>query len=297
MTIKVAIVGYGNIGKAVVAAVEAAPDMELVGVVRRHKPVQDTIDNYVPIVTDIKELGAVDVALLCVPSRTVPEYAVDLLARGINTVDSFDIHSQIVELRQNLDAIAKGKKSVAIISAGWDPGTDSMVRGLFELMTPRGVTYTNFGPGMSMGHTVAVKAISGVKDALSITIPVGTGLHRRVVYIELDSDADFSTVSAAIKQDPYFVNDETHVYQVDDVQALMDVGHGVVIERKGVAGTTHNQQLKYEMRITNPALTAQNMVSAARASVKQSPGAYTMIEIPIIDFLVGDRASLIRRLV
>ncbi len=148
-----------------------------------------------------------------------------------------------------------------------------------------------------MGHSVAVKAIPGVVDALSLTIPLGTGIHRRMVYAALKPGADPVQVEQAIKGDPYFVNDETHVFVVDDVAALKDVGHGVVMERKGVSGQTHNQLFRWEMRINNPALTSQVMVAAARASKRQAPGAYTMIQIPLIDFLPGEPDELIRRLV
>ncbi|NLL19813.1 MAG: diaminopimelate dehydrogenase, partial [Clostridia bacterium] len=89
----------------------------------------------------------------------------------------------------------------------------------------------------------------------------------------------------------------THVRQVPDVNRLIDCGHGVLMERKGVSGQTHNQLFKYEMRINNPALTSQVMVSALRATFRQQPGAYTMVEVPVIDFLPGDREELLRRLV
>ena len=192
---------------------------------------------------------------------------------------------------------AKAHNAVAIISAGWDPGSDSVVRALLEAIAPKGITYTNFGPGRSMGHSVAVRAIAGVKDALSMTIPVGTGIHRRMVYVELEEGADFKTVEAAIKADPYFVNDETHVIQVPCVDDLNDVGHGVNLVRKGVSGKTHNQLFEFDMKINNPALTAQVLVCVARASMKQQPGCYTMIEVPVIDLLEGDREELIAHLV
>ena len=148
-----------------------------------------------------------------------------------------------------------------------------------------------------MGHSVAVRAIDGVHDALSVTIPLGTGIHRRMVYVELEPGADFARVEAAIKADPYFVNDETHVQAVASVDALNDVGHGVHLTRKGVSGRTHNQLFSFDMKINNPALTAQVLVNVARASLRQRPGAYTMIEIPVIDYLPGDRESLIAHLV
>ena len=210
--IRAAVVGYGNIGKSVVEALQAAPDFEIAGVVRRNgaenKPAE--LMEYA-VVKDIKELKDVDVAILATPTRKVEEYAKEILAMGIHTVDSFDIHTQITSFRRSLGEAGKAGNAVAIISAGWDPGSDSVVRTLLEAIAPKGITYTNFGPGRSMGHSVAVRAIDGVKDALSMTIPTGTGIHRRMVYVELEEGADFKAIEAAVKSDPYFVNDEKTV--------------------------------------------------------------------------------------
>ena len=296
--IRVAVVVYGNIGRYALQALQVASDMEIAGVVRRNgdenKPAE--LADYA-VVKDIKELGKVDVAILATPTRSVEKFALEMLAQGINTVDSFDIHTKIVDLRRSLDAAAKKNGAVSIIAAGWDPGSDSVVRTLMESLAPRGISYTNFGPGRSMGHSVAVRAIAGVRDALSVTIPLGTGIHRRMVYVELEEGADFKTVEKAIKADPYFVNDETHVSQVPCVADINDVGHGVNLVRKGVSGQTHNQLFEFNMKINNPALTAQVLVNVARATMKQQPGAYTMIEIPVIDYLPGDREEIIRHLV
>ena len=296
--IRAAVVGYGNIGKSVVEALQAAPDFEIAGIVRRNgaenKPAE--LAEY-EVVKDIAELKDVDVAIVASPTRQVEVQAKKILAMGIHTVDSFDIHTQITSLRRSLGETAKENGSVAIISAGWDPGSDSVVRTLLEAIAPKGITYTNFGPGRSMGHSVAVRAIDGVKDALSMTIPTGTGIHRRMVYVELEEGADFKTVEATIKADPYFVNDETHVKQVPCVDDLNDVGHGVNLVRKGVSGTTHNQLFEFNMKINNPALTAQVMVCCARATMRQQPGCYTRIEVPVIDLLHGDREELIAHLV
>ncbi|NCC09382.1 MAG: diaminopimelate dehydrogenase [Bacteroidia bacterium] len=296
--IKAAIVGYGNIGHYVLEALQVAPDFEIAGIVRRSGADQKPKELADYLVTkEISELGPVDVAILCTPTRQVEAYAKACLALGIHTVDSFDIHTGIVDLRRSLQAVALEHQAVSVISAGWDPGSDSVVRTLLEAIAPKGVTYTNFGPGMSMGHTVAVKAIDGVQAALSMTIPTGTSIHRRMVYIELKEGYDFDAVAAAIKQDPYFVHDETHVKQVPSVDALLDMGHGVNLTRKGVSGKTQNQLFEFNMRINNPALTAQILVCAARASMKQRPGCYTMIELPVIDLLPGDREEWIAHLV
>lgn len=295
--IRAAIIGYGNIGKYVLETLQAAPDFEVTGIVRRNASnIPDELKRFT-VVENISELPQTDVAILCTPTRSVEKYASEILAKGINTVDSFDIHTQITNLHSKLGEIARKHNKVSVISAGWDPGSDSIVRTLLEACAPKGITYTNFGPGMSMGHTVAVKAVEGVKAALSMTIPTGTGIHRRMVYIELKDGYDFSQVAQAIKTDPYFINDETHVMQVQDVDALLDMGHGVNLTRKGVSGQTQNQLFEFNMKINNPALTAQIMVSAARASMLQKPGCYTLIEIPVIDLLYGDRTELIKHLV
>lgn len=295
--IRIAIVGFGNIGRYVFDSVLEAPDMELAGVVRRSasNPPAELAGG--KVVTDIAELGKVDVAILATPTRQVEEHAEKLLASGINTVDSYDIHSSIADLRRNLDTVAKDHGSVAVISAGWDPGSDSVVRALMEAAAPKGVTYTNFGPGMSMGHSVCVRSKAGVKDAISMTIPLGTGIHRRMVYVELLPGAKLEDVAAAVKSDPYFASDETHVFEVPSVDAVRDMGHGVNMTRKGTSGRTPSQRFEFNMAINNPALTAQILVGAARASMRQRPGAYTMIEVPVIDLLPGDREELIKHLV
>lgn len=290
--------GYGNIGHYVLQALQAAPDFEVAGVVRRNgaQDCPEELKTYA-VVKHVSELQQVDVAILCTPTRKVEEYAKEALSLGIHTVDSFDIHTQIPALRSELGKVAREHQTVSIISAGWDPGSDSVVRTLLEAIAPKGITYTNFGPGMSMGHTVAVKAIEGVKAALSMTIPTGTGIHRRMVYVELNEGYDFDKVAAAIKVDPYFAHDETHVHLVPSVDALLDMGHGVNLTRKGVSGKTQNQLFEFNMRINNPALTGQVLVCVARAAMRQQPGCYTMVEIPVIDLLPGDRDQWIGRLV
>lgn len=292
--IKVAVVGYGNIGKYAVQAVQAAKDMELVGIISRS--LKNDIEG-VKVVDSIKKLGSVDVAILCTPTRSVEEEAPKYLKLGINTVDSYDIHGTIFELREKLSKYAKENNAVSIISAGWDPGSDSIVRTLLEACAPKGITYTNFGPGMSMGHTVAVKGKKGVAGALSVTIPTGTGIHRRMVYVQLEEGANIEEITKDIKSDPYFAYDETHVKQVADINDYIDKGHGVNLVRKGVSGMTDNQLFEFNMKINNPALTSQVMVSCARASMRQNPGAYTMIEIPVIDLLPGSKEEAIRHLV
>ena len=296
--IRAAVVGYGNIGRYTIEALEASRDFEIAGVVRRQgdkdKPAK--LAAYA-VVDDIEKLKDVDVAILATPTRSCPEYAAKITALGINTVDSFDIHTSILDYRTKQMENNKKTHTVSVISAGWDPGSDSVVRVLMESLAPKGLTYTNFGPGMSMGHSVCVRSKEGVRNALSVTIPLGEGIHRRMVYVELEDGAKLEDVTAAIKADPYFAHDETHVFAVASVDDVRDMGHGVNLVRKGVSGQTQNQRLEFNMSINNPALTAQVLVNVARASMRLQPGCYTMPEIPVIDLLPGTREEIVATLV
>ena len=296
--IRAAVVGYGNIGKYTVEALEAAKDFEIAGIVRRQggkdKPLELTPYE---VVDNIEKLKNVDVAILATPTRSCPEYAEKIVALGINTVDSYDIHTGILDYRTRQMELCRKTGRVSVISAGWDPGSDSVVRVLMESLAPKGLTYTNFGPGMSMGHSVCVRSKNGVRNALSVTIPLGEGIHRRMVYVELEEGASLENVTAEIKTDPYFAHDETHVFAVASVDDVRDMGHGVHLVRKGVSGKTPNQRIEFNMSINNPALTAQILVNVARASLRLAPGCYTMPEIPVIDLLPGTREEVVATLV
>ena len=296
--IRAAVVGYGNIGHYTIQALEAAPDFEVAGIVRRQgdkdKPLELTPYK---VVDDIEKLKNVDVAVLALPTRLCPENAERIVRLGINTVDSFDIHTSILDYRQKQMEVCRQAGRVSVISAGWDPGSDSIVRVLMQSLAPKGLSYTNFGPGMSMGHSVCVRSKEGVRNALSVTIPLGEGIHRRMVYVELEDGATLEQVTAEIKADPYFAHDETHVFAVKSVDEVRDMGHGVNLVRKGVSGKTPNQRMEFNMSINNPALTGQVLVNVARASMRLQPGCYTMPEIPVIDMLPGSREEIVATLV
>lgn len=295
---RIAVVGCGNVGASAVHAVQHAPDMELVGIVEREEVCQCQASKYnCPMVDCVSKLDKPDGVLLAVPSTLVPQIAPGYLHQGIATADSFDIHGQpVLDLLDTLGKAAKAGNVQSVSSAGWDPGADSLVRAIFLAMVPQGLTHTNFGPGVSMGHTVAVKNCAGVQDAISITIPLGRGIHQREVYVQLDPGADFEHVKQQICTDPYFVNDKTTVTQVPDISSLVDLGHGVSLQRKGVSSGVHNQRLEFTSQITNPAVTAQIMVSALRAVLKQDPGSYLMLDLPLLDYLPGERIQLIKEL-
>lgn len=299
--IKIAAIGYGNVGRKAVEAILIEPDMELAGIVevpRNVEGIQAELGNSVLVVDSIKKLVDVDVAVLSVDSHVTSKMAIECLELGINTVDPYDNYSEsFLEYRAKLDKIAKENNAVAVICAGWDPGTDGMIRAVMEIIIPRGLTYTNFGPGQSMSHSAVARSIEGVVDAFSLTLPKGAGLHKRMVYIQLAEGADFQRIEQTILNDHHFNHDETYVIPVKDVKSMVDSGHGVLLERKGRAGQIENHRTQYTMSIVNTAVTSQVMVSSARAAGRQKPGCYCLPEIAPVDFLYGDKDQLLKRLV
>ena len=302
----VAVHGLGNIGGHVIDSLLAAADFTCLGAIRRGSSLGTKrqslrgVQDYSSFDSLAAHKGKPDVVILCGPSRSIPETVMELLAKGVRTVDSFDIHSEIAPLVQKLDPAAKKTGSAAITAAGWDPGTDSVIRALFEAMAPVGTTCTSFGRGRSMGHSVAARAIAGVADASSITIPIGGGRHARLVYLLLEEGADFDKVKAQLAADPYFLHDPLEVRQVfskEELASVADNSHGVCMERVGASGSTSNQRLTFDMRIDNPALTAQVLVSCARAVTRLTPGCYTLIDVPPVALLPGGRMDHIRRIV
>lgn len=286
--IKAAVIGYGNVGRYALEALEGERDFETVGIV---DPIWgkkiDQVDG-IPVVENVHNAPDFDVALLCVPTRLVLKTGLEIIEMGKRTADIFDIHGdELLHLFRAFDEAAKKNNTASIISAGWDPGIDSVFRTLLSVMIPHGITYTNFGPGMSMGHSVAARSVAGVKDAVSLTYPKGSGVHRRMVYIVPQEGADQAEIKAKILADAYFAHDETYVFFVGEKELdnTRDFGHGVHLERKGRAGAHYNQRASFECAINNPAVTSQVLVMSARAVMKQRPGCYTMSMVPPADYL------------
>ncbi|MBQ7413243.1 MAG: diaminopimelate dehydrogenase [Alphaproteobacteria bacterium] len=289
--ISVAIIGWGNVGRGCKRAIAENPDLFLAGVVRRPislKQQDPSLEN-TKVVADIRELGKVDVALLSIPSREVPERVKEYQAMGICTVDSFDEHERIPALKKDLDINAKAKRVVSIFGTGWDPGTDSGIRAIMKIASYTGHTTTTFGGekgGRSMGHTVAVKAIEGVKDAVALTLANGRGKQKRRVYVELVTGADPEKVAKTIQADSYFRNEPTEVLFVKKIDKYNTLHHEGDLERTGMQV---NQ--RYTIEGNNPELTANVMVSCVRACIaareRNEFGTYTFIERPLIDYLAG----------
>lgn len=280
----IVVVGAGNVGVCAAKSVLSSPDMKLCGFLRRKEKIIEGFEN-IPVRSDIEEFDEKpDGAIICVPSENVLSIEKEVLKKGINTVDAFDIHSEIYRLKDELEKYAAVEKTSAVIGAGWDPGLDSAIRTLFCAAIPKGDTYTDFGPGMSMGHTAAAKSIFGVKDAVSVTVPKGKGEHKRIVYIKIEDEEMKNKVEHDLLSDKYFEHDETETVFVKDPGDFFDTSHRVMISRLGDT-FGKRQKAEFKLEIDNPKLTAELLVSAMRASFLLSPGCYFFNEIPPVCFL------------
>lgn len=283
---RVAIVGFGRLGKACAEAVLLDEQLALAGLVRRPETVTEPRTasvSAIPAVTHISELGAVDAVLVCVPLPAVREVARELLQQGIPVVECARFEGQdLIEHKREMERMAIRYGTPAVVGAGWDPGALSLFRGLFALLTPKGHTEITHRPaGTSLHHTTAARAVAGVKDALCTELEAAGDKQRRYLYVELEKGADFERVEAALRSDPLFLDEETLVFPVDSVAVLEDEGHGILMKRHGAAARTAHQLLLLEARFSDLALAAQCMAAAARALPGHKAGAYSLFDLPL----------------
>ena len=309
--IKVAIVGYGNLGRGVQAAIKQSPDMQLVAVFSRRDPTSVTlIDSSVPVyaMDDIKEYkDDIDVLILCGGSKSdLPEQG-PALASLFNIVDSFDTHAKIPEYFAALDTPAQKANKVAMLSVGWDPGLFSINRLYGEAILPVGETYSFWGKGLSQGHSDAVRRVDGVQAGVQYTLPSESAMarvrsgeqptlstrdkHVRECYVVLADGADVDTVRDSIVTMPdYFADYDTSVHFID--QQTLDsehskMPHGGFVIRSGVSGTANeqnNQTMEFSLKLgSNPEFTASVLVAYARATYKMNlageTGAKTVLDV------------------
>ncbi|MBR5539407.1 MAG: diaminopimelate dehydrogenase [Clostridia bacterium] len=308
--IKIAIVGYGNLGRGVECAVKQNNDMELYGVFTRRAPetLKTLTGTKVFSVNDIlNHKGKIDVLILCggsakdLPAQT-PE-----LAKNFNVIDSFDTHAKIPEHFANVDASANEARSVAIISCGWDPGLFSLNRLYGEAILPSGKDYTFWGKGVSQGHSDAIRRIDGVLDARQYTIPVEAALaavrngenptlstrekHTRECFVVAKDGADLARIENEIKTMPnYFADYDTTVHFISKEELERDhsgIPHGGFVIRSGKTGISEENSniIEYSLKLdSNPEFTSSVLVAYARAAVKmQNVGMYgckTVFDIP-----------------
>ncbi len=306
--IRVAIAGYGNLGRGVEAALAQNSDMRLVGVFSRRDPDSVTLlDSNVPVyaMADIEQYqGAVDVMILCGGSKTdLPEQGPHL-AQFFNTVDSFDTHAKVNEHYDALDKSAKKSGNIALLSVGWDPGLFSLNRLFGETILPKGETYTFWGKGLSQGHSDAVRRVAGVKKGVQYTLPSEDAIgrvrsgeqpelttrekHVRECFIVLEKSADAEAVRNTIKTMPdYFEPYNTTVNFIDEATFNAEhsaMPHGGFVIRSGTTGTQSKQTIEYSLALgSNPEFTASVLVAYTRAIYKLArsgeTGARTVFDI------------------
>ena len=297
MSIRIGILGYGNLGRGIECAIKQNTDMELAAVFTRRDPSGVTIQTEgVPVcsVSEAKDWkDKIDVMILCGGSATdlpeqTPEYA-----RMFNVIDSFDTHARIPEHYANVDAAAKEGNKIGIISVGWDPGMFSLNRLYANAILPDGKDYTFWGKGVSQGHSDAIRRVEGVKDAKQYTIPVDAALeavsngenpelttrqkHTRECFVVLEEGADAAKVEEEIKTMPnYFSDYDTTVHFISEEELKRDhsgIPHGGFVLRSGKTGWNgeNSHLIEYSLKLdSNPEFTSSVLVAYARAAYRLS---------------------------
>ena len=310
---KIAIYGYGNLGRGVECALRQNPDMQTVGVFTRRDPatVQTVLGTPVYHTSALAEhKDEIDVLIICGGSATDLPQMTPALAADFNVVDSFDTHAAIPTHYANVDAAAKAGGTVALISAGWDPGMFSVNRLYASAILPQGQDYTFWGRGVSQGHSDAIRRIDGVVDARQYTVPVDEALaavrsganptlttrqkHLRECYVVAAEDADTARIEREIKTMPnYFADYDTTVTFITADEMARDhsgIPHGGCVIRTGTTGVEgqNTHTIEYSLKLdSNPEFTASVLVAYARAVYKAytrgESGCKTVFDIPPVD--------------
>lgn len=297
MTIKIGILGYGNLGKGVECAVKHNPDMELAAVfTRRDKESLNILTPGVKVCS-VQEAESmkdeIDVMILCGGSATDLPVQTPQFAKCFNVVDSFDTHARIPEHFEAVDAAAKEGGHVGIISVGWDPGMFSLNRLYGNAVLPEGSDYTFWGRGVSQGHSDAIRRVEGVKDARQYTVPVEAALkavrdgenpelttrqkHMRECFVVAEEGADLKRIEEEIVTMPnYFADYDTTVRFISEEELMRDhkgIPHGGFVIRTGKTGweNEHSHVIEYSLKLdSNPEFTASVIVAYARAAYRLS---------------------------
>ena len=310
---KIAIYGYGNLGRGVECALQQNPDMQTVGVFTRRDPatVQTVLGTPVYHTSALAEYkDEIDVLIICGGSATDLPQMTPALAADFNVVDSFDTHAAIPTHYANVDAAAKAGGTVALISAGWDPGMFSVNRLYASAILPQGQDYTFWGRGVSQGHSDAIRRIDGVVDARQYTVPVDEALaavrsganptlttrqkHRRECYVVAAEGADTARIEREIVTMPnYFADYDTTVTFITAEEMARDhsgIPHGGCVIRTGTTGVEgqNTHTIEYSLKLdSNPEFTASVLVAYARAVYKAytrgESGCKTVFDIPPVD--------------
>ncbi|ULA67019.1 MAG: Meso-diaminopimelate D-dehydrogenase [Nitrospira sp.] len=296
--IRLAVVGFGKVGKACADALVESKDLVLSAIVRRLESLTHAMPDVfgkVPLVSHVAHIEQVDGALLCVPMAQVLDTAHDCLQHGIPIIECSQLHGEAFQThRDAIHRLAVRYDVPAIVGAGWDPGALSLVRSLFALLAPEGESEMRHRVAASLHHTAMARQVAGVKEALCTEQFAADGTRQRYVYVELNKGVDADRVADAIRADPLFLGEETLVFPVESVAALEQEGRGIVLERRSAPGRSGSQRFLLEARFDEAVLTAQMMVAAARALPRLSPGAHSLLDLPM-SALWGDQAETAER--
>ena len=311
MSIRIGIVGYGNLGRGVECAIAQNPDMELVAVLTRRPPESVKILSQTATVYHIDDIenlvGKIDVMILCGGSATDLPYQTPMVAKYFSVIDSFDTHAKIPEHFANVDASAREGGNIAVISCGWDPGMFSINRLYAEAILPEGKGYTFWGKGVSQGHSDAIRRIEGVADAKQYTIPKEDALsavrggsnpelstrekHLRECFVVAKEGADLARIENEIVTMPnYFADYDTIVHFITAEEMKRDhsgIPHGGFVIHAGKTGKDKENTniIEYSLKLdSNPEFTSSVLVSCARAAYRMKQegfvGCKTILDIP-----------------
>lgn len=297
--IRLAVVGFGKVGKACADALVESKDLVLSAIVRRLESLTHAMPDVfgkVPLVSHVAHVQQVDGALLCVPMAQVLDTAHDCLQHGIPIIESSVLHGEAFQAhREAIHRLAIRYNVPAIVGAGWDPGALSLVRSLFALLAPEGESEMRHRVAASLHHTAMARRVVGVKEALCTEQFAADGTRQRYVYVELDKRVDADRVAAEIRADPLFLGEETLVLPVESVAALEQEGRGVALERRSAPGSAGHQRFLLEARFDESLLTAQMMLAAARALPRLDSGAHSLLDLPL-SALWGEQAPNAERI-
>ena len=295
MSIKIGILGYGNLGRGVECAVKQNDDMELVAVFTRRNPEDVKILTETATVCNVADVedwkDKIDVMIICGGSATDLPKQTPVYAKMFNVIDSFDTHARIPEHFANVDAAAKEGGHVGIISVGWDPGMFSLNRLYANAILPDGNDYTFWGKGVSQGHSDAIRRVEGVKDGKQYTIPVEAALkavrngenpelttrqkHTRECFVVLEEGADAAKVEEEIKTMPnYFSDYDTTVHFISEEELKANhsgIPHGGFVLRSGKTGWNGENKhlIEYSLKLnSNPEFTSSVLIAYARAAYR-----------------------------
>ncbi|PWF26990.1 diaminopimelate dehydrogenase [Ancrocorticia populi] len=321
--IKVAINGYGNLGRAVELAVTGSEDMELVAIFTRRDPADlETASGLAVAQSEMaKWVGNIDVCINCGGSATDLRHQSPEAATLFNVVDTFDTHAAIPQHFAVVDQVARENDRLALISTGWDPGLFSLNRLLGESILPQGETYTFWGPGLSQGHSDALRRIDGVASAVQYTIPNEDALesihageqlelstrdkHRRECWVVLEDGADGEAIREQIVTMPnYFAEYDTTVNFISQKEFDRDhtgMPHGGTVIRQGQTSDGTSQVMSFKLALdSNPEFTGSVACATARAVARMAAegarGAITLFDVPPVKFSPEAPEALRKRL-